>query len=327
MKDEVLQILKNCYAASPDMVQILDQDWNTVWCNRPSGISSLREQLMLPSDHWESCTKALILGEIRCQCHLLCDRVDGVRIAVINKESDLFETGMVYDTVHNIHNVCNSLYAALDALDLSDLREELDSITRNSYRFYRTALMQDTIRRMENGMLGSKAFSLNQAIQTLYDKVRNILFRCADVELHCCTEMLYMRGDLDAFLTAVLAGLVLCKPDMQTKAHFQISLEKAENTGILILSATPSHEENSYVGRSLSGHADGEKRMLDTWCREYGIRRQMLWNGNTVSCRLELPLCGEPTVIAFHSELEFAETPHYNKFEAMLAPVFCKTFF
>ena len=90
MKDEVLQTLKNCYAASPDMVQILDADWNTVWCNRPSGADDLRERLMLPADHWESCTKSIVLGTDRCQCRLLCNRADGVRIAMFSKESNLF---------------------------------------------------------------------------------------------------------------------------------------------------------------------------------------------------------------------------------------------
>ncbi len=327
MKDEVLQTLKNCYAASPDMVQILDADWNTVWCNRPSGADDLRERLMLPADHWESCTKSIVLGTDRCQCRLLCNRADGVRIAMFSKESNLFEAGMVYDTVHHIHSVCNLLYAALDALELSDFREELDSIVRNNFKFYRTALIQETIVRLENHILENEAFSLNQVLQSLYDKTRNVLFRCADVELHCCPEKLYMRGDLDAFLSAVLSALLLCKPDMDTRASFQISLEKSGDRGILLLSAVSSGEKNRYTHRALSECAGGEQLLIDTFSKECGIPCQVLRNGDKLSYRMELPLCEVPSSIAFHSDPERKETPHYNKYEAILAPIFCKIFF
>lgn len=325
MNHSVIEALKRIYNQSSEPVMLLDEKWQIIWQNQPTEIGYLPELLGISEDFWEGCVQTVRLGHQCFTLRLMCSQEDGIRTATLLPEplaTIPMETRMIADAVQSISASCSSLSQTFEDNDIFDKQDELTSLIGNCLRLYRPAYLQNELERQRSGKWAHECFSVKQQLVVLHERVRKILGKCAEVTLDTCEEAVYFKGDTDAFIIAVLSGLMLCCRDVRKRQDINIKLTANGETFFIVTSMTPTPEERSdtkYLFANFGSTYD-EQLTLQHFCENTGGHYMQGSMGNTVFCRIELPCCElSDSGIVLNSNKEQQESRYFNKYELLLA--------
>lgn len=321
MKDEVLEVLQRCYENSREPVLLLDEGWNIVWSVRNPGISYLPEVIGVPADSWESCTRAFRLGENRYECSLICNAQDGVRIAVLRQPEAFsvpLDTEVISTAISTVGAACSELHRIRP-----ENADMLRVITGGCYKIYRLAYLQRELDRNRSGFWKKSCFQVRKALTQFRDRIENILCDTVDVEMHTESVQACLEADKDAFDIALLSAIELCYTEPEMRQELEITAEHQDDRLIFTVSMTPTPEERDDRKTRISnfGSLDGERMLLDIFCKEYGGRWMQSRMGKTSVCRIELPASDKPGILTLNAPAERSEGRFFNKYEVLLARI------
>ncbi len=338
MKQEILEILQHCYLHSPSIVQIMDWHWHPLWCNREGLlIDDLPRHLGVAMDYAQNATLRFSWNRSMYECRLLCNRVDGYRIAELSPVPD-YESASRMDvetiaaSIQSMHSACHTLYAELEEHELYDQTPLLNILMGNCYRIYRMAFLQKEIDRLSSGKRSTRPFLVNARMKKLYDKLRSILRSCAEVELEPCTEQVCLQGDAEEFTMAMLCAILLCYRDKRHFQHIRMALIPGDGEATVRLTVTRGAELPPNVQGMNSIDVttdDGEKAILNLFCSAYGGRWLLAENHSeqSVCCTLTFR-SNAPTgdLVLFSPEPE-REPRFYNQYETLLSRICYRNMF
>ena len=330
MESLLMEGLKRCYASRTEPVCLYDGDWNCVWNSHDlEGAAHLDSILGLPADWWEGCSRHVILGQDAYVCELLCSKADGIRIAVFRHEEQLTYhgediTGMIQATT----NSCRELYRYMgdNAQDMAPL---FNTIMGGCYRIYRIVFFQRELERLRSGNCRRDWFSLNQVMRDVHQHASEILRFCAEIELDVCDEQLWVNGDMDSCICAVLAGLALGWQEERLRYMIRMTLTREGENGVAELHLTALPEERrDIVNLGGFGSTNGERMLLREFCSLHKGKWYLRHEGEDSVFRMELKLSeAEEGCRLLRSPREHLEGRFYNKYEAILARIRFRNYF
>ncbi len=336
MENTILQTLIHCYQHSPSLVIIMNTDWEAIWANREyHHLLNLPLQLGIPSDHKENSVHRFIFEGTLQECRLLCNLLDGYRIAEISPCANEGHTSLRMDvdeitaSVQSMTSACHALFNELNELELYDQTPLLNTMIGSCYRIYRMAYLQKEMERLQNGRRRNTIFSVNTAVRTLYQKCRDILRVCVDVTLENCDENLYLEGDMDEFMMAGLCAVTLCCRNCNHFQTLRISLTMADTAACL---QVHSEQENAELPDSIqhSGDCEGEKAILTLFCQQHSGKWMFAEQPENKfrSCRIIFtPHSGTVDNLTLNSPRDIQEGRFYNKYETMLSCIHYRRMF
>lgn len=339
MKQEFMEVLQHCYAHSPSIVQIMDLNWYPLWCNREGLlIPDLPRYLGVSPDHDENGCLKFLWNRRMHECRLLCNRIDGYRIAEISPINTAgsitrLDVEAITASVQSMHSACHTLYAELDEHELYDQTPLLNILMGNCYRIYRMAFLQREIERLEEGKRNPVHFLANAQLRTLYDRMRNILRTCAEVEMELCDTPVHLLGDQDEFTMAMMCALLLCYREKRRFQHIEIRLEAGEEEARATFAITPGEElpPNAQGVNTIDVSTDdGEKALLTFFCNAHGGKWLVAEDHAsgcvrcTVTFRMQKQCDGDLVLFSPGPE---RESRFYNKYDALLSRICYRNMF
>lgn len=321
MKEEALQLLQRCYADSREPVLLMDEDWKIVWSIHNPGIGYLPAMLGVPEDSWESCSRSLHLGEDRWECSLVCNRQDGVRIAALHqpeRSAVPIEAEVIGSAITTVNAACATLHELGP-----DSVEPIRVITGSCMKIYRMFYLQRELERRQAGLWRKEVFIVRNVLISMKERIEEILGDLADVEMQICEDRICLEADADAFTAAVLSAAAMCYRVTDKRQKLEILADKAEDKLLLTVSMTPTPEDRRNLESVLNGFGttEGERMLLDAFCKEFGGRWMQNAVGDTVSFRIELPAAEPTNLLVFNSPAERTEGRFFNKYEVLLARI------
>lgn len=333
MDHSQLQFLINCYHTSQSLVLIMNLRWEILWSNKPHSVDRLPELLNISPNHAANSTHIFTMDGIPHQCRILCNLQDGFRIAEIEPSSQPMRTVLTANSdtltkaVQAISSACSALSASFHELDL-DLQYEhdyLNIIAGNCYSLYRTTFLQKEIDRLQNNCRRKEYFCVQHTMRTLYQQMRNILRRRIRMELECCEDMLFLNGDMDELVIAVLSAAILC---IYGSAHVQkltLSLERLEG-GMAELKLT-SEKTAEEIPPSSHYEQDemcfeGEETLIQLFCQRHNGRWLYTASPDGQSRICSLQFRTEDTnrdSLTLHSSRDKQEDAFFSKYRIMLS--------
>lgn len=327
MKNDELQMLVRCYENSREPVLLLDENWQVLWSNRNPGVGYLPEMLGIPEESWESCVKEFRLCDDRYVCSLVCNRQDGVRIAVLHQPDAgviPVDTGVISNALSSVNAACSELHRKRP-----EDAELLDAIAGNCYKIYRTTYLQRELDRRQAGFWQKTCFSVRAALVDLGAHIEGVLGDTTDLEMHICEAQICLEADKDAFVIAMLSAVVLCYCEPEKRQALDIVLEQAEDKLILTVSMEPTPEDRDDHRKRLGdfGTTEGEQIFLDTFCKEYNGKWMLFHTEQLTSCRIELPAAELSDSLTIGTGMERREGRFFNKYEVLLARICFRGFY
>lgn len=325
MNISAIEALKRIYIQSPEPVMLLDENWQVIWQNQAVEIGYLPELLGIAEDAWEGCVQTVQLSRQCFTVRLMCSKEDGIRTVMLLPEplaSIPMETQMIADAVQSLSASCAALSQVFEENDLFDAKEMLTPLIGNCLRLYRPAYLQSELERQQSGKWAHDHFSVQQQLIILHEKVRKILGRCAAVTLDNCEEAVYFEGDIDAFITAVLSGLMLCCRNVKKRQEINIKLATNGKTFSIVTSMKATPETRSDIQHVFEnfGSTYSEQVTLQRFCENTGGHYMQGSVDETVFCRIELPCCDPSDGSGvLQSPKTRKEGSYFNKYELLLA--------
>lgn len=318
MSNEVLKLLRRCYERSSEPVLLLDEKWNVVWCTHDPGIGYLPELLGIDENSWESCCQTVHIGESRFLCNLTANEQDGVRIVTLcYPENSALSTSVINDAVQSISAACSVI--------VQKSPEQLDMvrvITGACCKFVRMTYLQNQLDRRRRGIWKMQCFSVRSLLIHMKEQIENTLGDLMDVTLNCDGQA-YINGDMDVFETVMLSAIALCYRDENMRQELELHLEKANDTVCITINMTPTPEErNDLAGRiSGFGEPDGERMLLNAYCKQYNGKWMQNQLGDTSSCRLEFPVSDSIHSLELTTNMERSDTSIFGKYKLLLSRI------
>lgn len=341
MENHILETLKHCYHNSPSLVLIMDLHWQVLWSNRTyANLSDLPKQLSVSPDHTENSVHRFIYDGINHECRLLCNTVDGYRIAEIYpcaEGTDLhlrMDPDAVTASVQAMTSACFTLHHELDELALYDQVPLLNVLIGSCYRIYRMAYLQKELDRLQHDERRNDVFSVNATLRSLQRKCIEILRICMEIKGDYPKEEIFLAGDMDEFQMAFLSAVTLCCSDCDFFQRLHIELQPGDGIACLRLTAELTFGElPPQVCRaqtSEAGHFEGERAILSQFCRKHD-GRWLLSEQNetgTKSCSIYFRThTDEIGSLTLHSPRDAQEGRFYNKYEIMLSCIHYRRMF
>lgn len=332
MDDTLFQALIRFYDQSASLVLIMDLHWNILWSNRRCEIDQLPKLLEISPNHIKNTVHRFLMNGKPHECRLLCNLENQCRIAEITPCEELEHIQLPVDldtltnSVHSITMACSALKATLDELDLSSESRALNVIVGNCYRIYRTVFLQKEIDRLQNGFRREEHFFIAHALRTAIQRMQRILLRKVKIELECDDESLFLSGDMDEFITAVLSAAVLCCHGSEYFQRLCISLEQRDGMVMVKLISEEEQAELEANKTQIIIPPDpdfaGEKALLNLFCQAHEgnwMFSESIKN-RTKTCILQFPPEKTPsTNLTLHSSSERRESDFFNKYRMMLS--------
>ncbi len=336
MEQRILDLLKRRCTAAAHPVLLLDEAGTVLWQSKADLPASVLTQVTADCQARLDGTRYMQLGETRHRCVRYFDAQEGIWIVellpyaeeIIRQDLDVMTSA-----VQGITSCCKELENLLNEEELYDAMEELNRILANSNRLYRAAYLQKELDRYRTGGCREDYFSVNVQMRTLFQKVRNILRVCAEVELEEETREVMLRGDADQFLIAMLSALVLCYRD---KAHFQTVHLRVEQAGEQVRCSvsvkpkdTPLPPDVYGMNREDAQQYDAEMLMLQVFAEMHNGTWMMAEQAETGerTCQVSFtPTVAEGSMM-LHSAKELSESRFFNKYELLLSRIRCQRFY
>ncbi len=340
MEKLLFDALIDCYENSTSAVQIMDMEWNVLWSNRPElMIDNLPERLGIVPDDCTNSSHIFIWERCTYRCRLLCNVKHGYRVAEFCPELDesqnlRLDVDSIAHSVLSMTMLCGELNAEFEENDLYDQKGILNHMIGNCYRLYRMAFLQQEIDRLSSARRKSECFLVNMHMNTIYERIRSILRSCAQIQYSVCPEEVYLEGDPDEFIMAVLSALVLCYRPNRCFQNIDLSLRSNEQTASVQVSITRTEEElpPSKQGMNMieTSNDDGERAILNSFCQHFNgswmIAEQK--KTNSISCTItfrSLPKSRNSSIL--FSQRNEKESRFYNKYEILLSRIYFRNMF
>ena len=325
MEQNSLDLLKRCYAGSQVPVVLADESWNILWQNRPMELGYLPKLLGIPEDHRESSVHSIRFGERCYSAQLLYDPEEGIRIITFFPAPAAtlpMETELMSNVAHSLHSLSEALYQVFDQNELYDEMYLLSGLRGNCMRLFRPAYLQKELERCQAGLWHKEAFSVQQQLMEIHERMQRILGRTADLKLELCEEMPFVCGDIDAFQIAVLSGLVRCFHDTEHRLGIGLKLEAQERSCCITVSITPTPELRTDIHEQVGdfGSTHAEEMLLGRFCEACGGSFLEGTSGETAFCQITLP-CTRKACSSLMTMHGRQEGRFFNKFEIMLARI------
>ena len=330
MKQSALEVLKRLFNESEDWILIVNEGWESVWSNRTTEIPDLRERLILPHDFWKNVVRPFVYCDLIYHCHVRCSCEDGLRVLQFQPAlKGTFDFTTLSSLIQSMISACTVLYRELDEAGAIDLRPHLNSLVGDLLRIYRMMFMDMEFERGQRKDWETATFGLQAVIAPIYEECRNLMRHFACVDYECGEPAMFTRGDLRGFRCAVLSAMLMCIRQPALSQNIRISLHRENDHAALSFSVTPDigKKRDSYIPAFDSENMLAEQYLLDQYCNAFDIRTEFSQTGDTVSCRMEIPLSAPAVNIQLNSSSGNADRGYFDLTPVMLARVHIRNYF
>ena len=274
MKQEQLELLRNLFGNSGDIVWITDENWKIQWGRYDySRIRNLPELLHLPETLWEDASSEVFFNGFFYDCTVHCSRENKCRIVIMKKSESfhgLLEEIPVNTAVHSLRQIRKSFEQYLEEKHLDEKKGLLDLIEKNCILLYRRPYITRITNSVRNGTASKLLFSVQEMLVQIQDNIHSELGIYAETDFSFPDKTVYLIENEEFFRVVVLAGLTLCHQEYGYIHQAVFSLGVSGTKAELIINLTPDYQHPVDMSKQLDpgnfGTFEEEKKALETFC-------------------------------------------------------------
>ncbi|MBE6877427.1 MAG: hypothetical protein E7496_12070, partial [Ruminococcus sp.] len=274
MKQDALELLRNLFGNSGDVVWITDENWKIQWGRYDySKIQNLPEMLNVPENLWEDASGQVFFCEVFYEYTIHCSKENKCRVIILKKTvlgQGMPEEVSVNAAVHSLRQVKKEFAQYFQKKNLHEKKELLDSLERNCLLLYRKPYILRMVNSVRNGMAEKTLFSVQDIIRQMEAEMQKKLGIYAKTVFSLPEKEIYLMENEEFFRMVVMAGLTLCHQERGYFHQAAFSLGVNGTKAELIINLTPDYQCRLNMSKQLDpenfGSTEEEKKALETFC-------------------------------------------------------------